>query len=56
MGAWVCCRWWVAFVACPPFDQDELFCWGGMRKAVGVDPSEVSFTLSEVVVFGVAFL
>ncbi len=51
----VCCISWVAFVACPPFDQDELFYWGGMREAVGVDPSEASFTLQEVGVFGFAF-
>jgi hypothetical protein len=45
VGAWVCCRCWVAFVACPSFDRDELFYWAGMGEAVGVDPSEAAFTL-----------
>ncbi len=43
--AWVCCGWWVAFVACPPFNQDELFYWNGTRETVGVDPSEAAFAL-----------
>ncbi len=55
MVAWVCSGWWVSFVACQLFDQDELFCRHGMRETLGVDPSEGAFTREEVRVFRVAF-